>query len=208
MVLRIDELNTLRSMPYEKYFGGMNITEAQKRRRIELADDFELFMLTLLYTVDEMRDYGGVDWDFIYDRAVNGYQDVVQSQDKYAGALAETFARDFVRATKGIENDTSLLALWLLSEDRARYNAENEANNVLNYIEHQEAINGGYTMKTWHTELDNRVRETHVPMEGVTVGIHDFFKVGASFMLYPKYYDPLLVDPREVVNCRCAVSYS
>lgn len=58
MASQFDELNILntdsqeitRSMPYEEYFGEMDITDKQKEERIAIAKDFEgmaLFLMAL-----------------------------------------------------------------------------------------------------------------------------------------------------------------
>lgn len=95
---------------------------------------------------------------------------------------------------------------WYLSNDRITYNAENEANTVMNYKDYTEA-KGTKKYKTWYTEADDRVRPTHVPLEGETIPIDDLFVVGAALMRYPKdveYCD----DDSEICNCRCSIEYS
>ena len=58
MVLRLDQLNILRSQPFDEYFDVMQLTDAQKKKRMDFADAFELFFLSVLYTVSNMLDYG------------------------------------------------------------------------------------------------------------------------------------------------------
>lgn len=95
---------------------------------------------------------------------------------------------------------------WYISIDRAKFNAENEANTVLNRDDFLKAKEAGYTRKRWLTEHDNRVRPTHQEVEGVTVPIDGVFIVGDSVFGYPRdlTYSP---NPSEVINCRCACSY-
>ena len=96
---------------------------------------------------------------------------------------------------------------WYLSQDRVTYNAENEANTVMNYKDFTEAKGKGYTKKTWKTENDMRVRMTHIPLEDETIPIGELFIVGDSLMRYPKdieYCD----DDSEICNCRCSIEYS
>lgn len=96
---------------------------------------------------------------------------------------------------------------WYISQDRAMYNAENEANTVLNYKDYKEAAQK-YKYKTWHTENDSRVRMTHVPLEGERIPITDMFVVGESLMRFPKDLEYAADSPEEYVNCRCSVTYS
>lgn len=94
---------------------------------------------------------------------------------------------------------------WYLSNDRITYNAENEANTVMNYKDYTEA-KGTYTKKKWVTENDTRVRMTHIPLEGVIIGINDLFIVGDSLMRFPKDIE-YCNDDSEICNCRCIVEY-
>lgn len=96
---------------------------------------------------------------------------------------------------------------WYLSEDRAKYNAENEANTVLNYKDYKEAAQN-YKYKTWITENDIRVRDTHIPLEGETIPISDMFVVGEALMRFPKDIEYAADSPEEIVNCRCSIKYS
>lgn len=93
---------------------------------------------------------------------------------------------------------------YWLSDDRARFVAEEEANTVFNDLDYEDALEAGYSRKTWNTMLDRYVRKTHRPMEGKTIPIDDYFLVGNSLMLYPRDPDG---DPEEVIGCRCWLTY-
>jgi hypothetical protein len=93
---------------------------------------------------------------------------------------------------------------YFLSDDRARYIAENEANTVANYEQFKTAVNSGKTKKKWIDMRDNRERKTHLKVGGTVKPINDYFVVGESLMLYPKSLD---ADPKEVINCRCTIKY-
>ena len=56
---------------------------------------------------------------------------------------------------------------------------------------------------TWNTQLDDRVRDTHEPMHGVTVASGKPFMVGGVALQYPG--QP--IGPPEVwINCRCGLT--
>ena len=40
MIYDFDELNNIRSMPFEKYFGEMPLTDEQKEKRISISEEF------------------------------------------------------------------------------------------------------------------------------------------------------------------------
>lgn len=59
--------------------------------------------------------------------------------------------------------------------------------------------------KTWNTEDDERVRASHRLVDEVTIGVSDYFHVGATMMQHPN--DPM-APIEEVANCRCWCTYS
>ena len=63
--------------------------------------------------------------------------------------------------------------------------------------------NGAKT-KTWHTMLDDRVRDTHEPLEGVTIPIDaDFYTWDGDHAQQPSEF----TKAENNVNCRCFLSY-
>ena len=101
--------------------------------------------------------------------------------------------------------DEAVDEYWL-SIKRAMNIAYSEANTFFNYTDYVEAKSRGYQYKTWRTMNDPKVRDTHEEADGQTVGIDEPFIIGNSEMRFPHDWesDP---DPREVINCRCAVDY-
>lgn len=115
--------------------------------------------------------------------------------------------RDFI--TAGIAFSSALYATddirkWL-SKERANVIALNEANWIFNNKEFFEARDNKKT-KTWHTALDEKVRITHIALEGVTIPMDEPFHVGSYLMMYP-LDSSLGAGAEEIVNCRCTVSY-
>lgn len=101
---------------------------------------------------------------------------------------------------------TEKIKKWFSSE-RANLIALNEANWIMNNQEFFGEIENGKTKKTWHTALDEKVRMTHIGLEGVTIPINEQFHVGGYLMDYPldTQYG---AGAEEIVNCRCTVEYS
>jgi len=95
---------------------------------------------------------------------------------------------------------------WYVSLDRAKFNAENEANTVLNRSDYLNAKEAGYSRKRWVTEADERVRPTHRIVHGATIPIDGIFVVGDSLMRYPKDVS-LGASIDEIANCRCGLIY-
>jgi SPP1 gp7 family putative phage head morphogenesis protein len=70
-----------------------------------------------------------------------------------------------------------------------------ETNRAINDVEEQLAQLDGKRWKTWVTVGDDRVREEHMAMDGLTIPINESFPIG-------------VVYPPEGANCRCWVEYS
>ena len=112
---------------------------------------------------------------------------------------------EFIKSGIGIGASmfaTAELLKWF-SRDRANLIALNEANWKWNNEEFFDAKSSNKT-KIWHTALDERVRRTHIVLEGKEIGIDEDFNVGGYPALYP-------LDSRlpisETANCRCSIEY-
>ena len=103
-------------------------------------------------------------------------------------------------------------------EDRAREHIRNEdAGRLISLAEseyHRVYNTAGYdtaeasgknVQKTWITMLDDRVRETHDFLEGVSVPISErFYTIDGDSALYPGGFE--LAENN--CNCRCILAYS
>lgn len=60
-------------------------------------------------------------------------------------------------------------------------------------------------MKTWQTMLDDRVRDTHDYLEGMTIPVNRrFYTYDGDSARYPGDFS----NPANVINCRCRISLS
>ena len=96
---------------------------------------------------------------------------------------------------------------YYLSNDRAMFISECEANSILNYKEYSDALESGKKTKTWIDVGDKRERKTHLEVGGTTIPIKELFVVGNSLMLFPKDTSQS-PSTNEIVNCRCSARYS
>lgn len=82
---------------------------------------------------------------------------------------------------------------------------ESEANRDANTGSLDKAWDSGLELtKTWQTMLDDRVREQHSWLEGVTVGIHDlFYTPDGDSSFVPGGFN----NAENNVNCRCSLAY-
>lgn len=94
-------------------------------------------------------------------------------------------------------------------EDRLdRYDNATDINRVIEtethrtYAEGQLAIAKKFNAKkTWVTMLDERVRDNHLLLEGVTVGADERFYIGEDSALAPGGFE----NAENNCNCRCEI---
>ena len=224
MATRFDELNKLttddfqtweelnqyvgmkRSEPFRQYFDAMEISRAQKRRRGVFAEKLEdeiIFLLALLFYMKK-GDVPQADINQLTNELTEAYRKAYGTDkiDAEIESRARTFPIDIVLTTFRHDDEP-----YYYSADRAKLLAEEEANTAINHAEFEEAVSDGYQYKTWNTMQDERVREAHVAMEGVTVPISMPFEVGDCLMNYPRD-ESLGATPDLICGCRCSVSYT
>lgn len=196
----VDELNTF---SFEDYFKSMEISKEQKKARIRLA---EAFLDAFLFV-------------FAYAKRNNDLSQVAaKTKEEVVKVIPEKFKRDGVISDSYMKNYVALVSMsiaqttfkygdgYYTSYDRAFELAATEANNVENYGDFADALAQGKTMKTWETEEDERVRPTHMMVDGETIPIKEYFRVGNSYMRFPGDLS-LSPSPGEVMNCRCVLIY-
>lgn len=191
-------------MPYEQYFGEMEITDDQKKKRIQVAEEIEDIMFFLYELVSLMTDYRYISPEFIKQKVYEKYINVLEKHgkpDKYIEEYAKEFSDMVVDTTIKHAGEE-----FYRSEDRAMLVAENEANSAINYFEYKEAVAGGKKRKQWITQRDDRVRDTHKEVNGETIPIDNAFIVGDSLMEFPKdtSYGASI---NEIAGCRCTIKY-
>jgi hypothetical protein len=208
-----DETHALnqRAVPYDVYFGEMSLTKEQKEERKKLAEEIEDALLFLFALIEVYREYTknseyglAAYIEIIIMQFKNRYSSVLQQNDRldeYLNEYLDLYAAEVVETTvKHIDEE------YYTSQDRAMYNAENEANSVKNYTDYRKAIEKGKTKKKWIDMRDKRERKTHLEVGGTVIPINEPFVVGNSLMMFPKD-DSLGADDKEIIGCRCSCKY-
>ena len=81
---------------------------------------------------------------------------------------------------------------------------ETEAHRDANTAAYEAAKKAGCTTKTWHTMMDDRVRDSHRYLEGVTIPIDaEFYSAYGGHTMFPGQWG--IAD--EDCNCRCWLTY-
>ena len=168
-----------------------------------------------LNTLETMLSYGGFDKDY----ARQLFRDCLE--DAYIEGFAS--AEYMLQQEEDIEDDLLFFALEKEYDGESIYTKfddyyeQNDAEKLKVLVEsefHRVYSQGGLDMaeatgrdvyKTWQTMQDDRVRETHDYLEGMTIPVKEKFKTldmdeadaPGGFTL-----------PENNVNCRCWLSYS
>lgn len=205
-----DKLNVKSvSIPYDEYFEVMDLTREQINERISAANDFEHDFLFLLSLLSLQMDVENTNYDFtkaIFAERWGNTASKYVDDDEFVAEYSRWFADGAVEATLNNPDDP-----WMFSDDRAMFNAENEANTVLSQKDYVEAILKGYTRKQWKGINDGRERKTHIALNDKIIPIDKYYQVGDARMLFAKDLSSVLSTgaqfPEEYVNCRCSVRY-
>ena len=206
--MTFDELNKLvgknRSEPYEIYFGEMDLTELEIKKRIALAEKLEenfLFAMALLFT---MTQYNSVNYEQIRNKFEKSYFKAISGiiiADDYIKQYIKNFSYDITDSTKAHADD-----MYYYSSDRAIFIAENESLICWNHQDFSDAIKSGKRRKQWTDVRDKKERETHLQVGRTVKPINEPFLVGNSLMQHPKDTS-FGASSSEIVNCRCTIKY-
>lgn len=211
-----DELNIIhgkrRSEPYEEYFSKMSISDKEKRERVAFSEQMEEVILYILALIETTIESGETNREYIQTQFYDKYLDVIASYmliDTYIKQYALDVTKQIIDATfeRFSAEDKSITDDYYLSNDRAMFISECEANSILNYRQYSKAVKAGKTKKKWIDVGDKRERKTHLEVGGTVLPIDEPFSVGDSLLQFPKDTS-LGASADEIVNCRCSIQYS
>lgn len=211
-----DELNIIpskrKSEPYEEYFSKMSISDKEKQERTTFSEQMEEVVLYILALIETTIESGETNREYIQTQFYDKYLDVIASYmliDTYIKQYALDVTKQIIDATfeRFSAEDKSITDDYYLSNDRAMFISECEANSILNYRQYSKAVKAGKTKKKWIDVGDKRERKTHLEVGGTILPIDEPFSVGDSLLQFPKDTS-LGASADEIVNCRCSIQYS
>lgn len=211
-----DELNirpnNRRSEPYKEYFSKMSISDKEKQERIAFSEQMEEVVLYILALIETTIESGESDQEYIQTQFYGKYLDVIVSYmliDTYIKQYAFDVTKQIIDATfeRFSAEDKSITDDYYLSNDRAMFISECEANSILNYRQYSKAVKAGKTKKKWIDIGDKRERKTHLEVGETILPIDEPFSVGDSLLQFPKDTS-LGASADEIVNFRCSIQYS
>ena len=180
-LMRWDELNLLRESVETLLRDYRRTKDPQK---VDRWCDYMEYVLCLIY------DYGWKDAEQIV--GIVPFKD--DSDDKAVNLEinGETF-RERIRTQ--LEEDSAEGILRIIDTE-----AHRDYNTAVYDAGKQ---SGAKVRKCWNTMMDDRVRDEHLYLEGVTVGIDDYFYTDTGdYALYPGGFGVPELD----INCRCFVT--
>ncbi len=204
-----DELNDLSQdeiLDINAYFDEMELSDEEKEKRKEFSKSMTNIMLFIFALFAVMRQYDYINKRYIISQLQSRYSELAKKHNIGIDDRIKTYINDFAEE---ITNTTErhIDEEYFLSQDRATIISVNEAQTVLGYSELLGAIKNGYTKKKWLTERDNKVRKTHIELDGLTIDINTPFLVGDSLMMYAHDGVTFGADVKELANCRCVTKF-
>lgn len=205
-------------IPINEFFAEMELSEAEKKRREDLANELLILFLMFFAEIEaektiQNKTKPDVNTEYFKNMLFRNYCDDVETfivlvaallgRRKISDEMSENIRQRvsyIVDTTLKFDDD------FYTSKDRAIMLACNEANYVGNDTDYNIAKYQGYRHKKWLTMKDEKVRFTHSLADGQTVGIDDYFNIGGYEMLYPMDTSQG-APPNECVNCRCVIQY-
>lgn len=205
LLVGFDELHTLSS---EKYYSVMELSDAEIKKRITIADRFKDEFTDILWLALLAWEHGGSDAESIQQdiqqKFYKAYMSVGRMRtpgEKNLRKRAETFSQQVSKTTLD-----HIGTNYYTSADRALVMGQMESSLLNNQGQFQDAKAQGKRFKTWVTIIDGRERDSHHKLSGTTIRIDEMFTVGGCPMLYPcdMTYDPPI---EEIINCRCNLKF-
>ena len=187
-ILPFDELNKFSSCLRQRYPSGKLLPPKDSKEQDDYEDTLDemLDLFLLSYTTANSLINEGLmsDWKAELD-------EVMETVDK---KVAGKTWRE--RVSEYFENGGSV-------EDLTRI-AETETHRIANESALRTAVKAGATTKQWLTMLDDKVRDTHSPLEGQTIPIDaEFYTWDGDKAQAPGLFE----YPENNVNCRCELRF-
>lgn len=196
-LLRFDELNNLKSRLSEVVIEGVTTHRVDRERLIDSILDYLLFCY--LDGVDDANNELGTqitpNADEI-DTAINFRIDGLTYSDRVNKHIDDYEMKVESSEDNGKAVDELVNSLTVL--------ADTEGNRDFNTGKFNTAVTGKAGTKTWMTMLDDRVRDAHSFLEGVTVPMDGlFYAPTGESARYPGDFGVPELD----CGCRCELKY-
>lgn len=183
-LLPFDELNRFEAGVREKYFNADGRIKSREAYEDMLDEMFDLFLLSYANGVTATNESLSSNYSPDLDKVM------LTVDMKVAGKTWRQRMQEYFD-NGGTADDVIRIA-------------ETESHRDANAGAHAAAKASGATMKVWHTMMDDRVRDSHWWLEGVSAPIDgEFYNWKGEKTLYPGQWG----IAEEDINCRCWLTY-
>ena len=203
-------------IPIDRFFQEMELSDDEKKRREDLAEEMLVLFLLLFSEIKADRELGNeIDADYYKDMLYRQYCDNAETYIVLFLAVSgrkniSKEMKEYIRERVSDMVDTTLKHTddFYTSNDRAIMLAENETNFVGNSTGYSVAKYQGYRHKKWITMKDEKVRLSHVMVDEEVKEIDEYYQVGLAEMLFPLDMSRNAAEhPEETIGCRCSIAY-
>lgn len=203
-----------RSKPFDEFFEQLDASKEETEERKKTAEFLEDAFL-IWFSLQVLRLSQGVRpsmWD-LSQEIRNKLHDTLEGLDlpitsrlaDHIESLSLDIAENTYNRVFGVLEPTDN-DLWYVSNDRARFVAENEAQTIHEIMSYEMALALGKTKKVWKSELLPTTRAWHEEASGQVQAIEEPFIVNGELMLFPRD-DSLGASAENIVNCVCHAEY-
>lgn len=204
-------------IPIDRFFAEMDLSDDEKKRREDLADELYLLFLLFFSEIEAERTLGKeIDVEYYKDMLTRRV--CYDFETLYVVLIATLLGRktmtdelkenvrqrmsDIVDTTMKFEDE------FYTSDDRATMLACNETNYLGNDTDYHIAEYQGYRHKKWQSMKDEKVRLHHFEVDEQVLEIDEYHQVGLAEMRFPMDMSRNAAEhPEETVNCRCVEKY-
>lgn len=185
--LLFDQLNILRDQIQPVMSELQADGTVKKRYDPDMCVDAVLDLLIMAYM------YG----DFDFNEQTNAAQ-TVDVDTMYVSIYRDIAGENFAERVRKYADEGDIEGILRVAETETTRDYNTGANDA--------AVASGLNLrKTWVTMRDDRVRDTHEPLYGVTVGMDErFYAIDGDSARFPGDFE----KASNNCNCRCAIVYS
>ena len=189
-LLNFDEIN--KYVTFKEWLDSLEPSEVMEQKRRICDDLWELLEYLYMLGFEEARKELGVIAEDVESVLPSDYKD----------AMDESIYKKF----DGLDfADRTLSYAELGDKESIIRVAETDGHRVYMDGGFQGAKSADAKTKTWLTMLDDKVRDTHDYLEGMTVGIDErFYTYDGDSARYPGDFESVSNNAR----CRCLISYN
>lgn len=189
-LLNFDEIN--KYVTFKEWLDSLEPSEVMEQKRRICDDLWELLEYLYMLGFEEARKELGVIAEDVESVLPADYKD----------AMDESIYKKF----DGLDfADRTLSYAELGDKESIVRVAETDGHRVYQDGGYQGAKSADAKTKTWLTMLDDKVRDTHDYLEGMTVGIDErFYTYDGDSARYPGDFESVANNAR----CRCNISYN